>query len=131
MARFRAPSGFPGGSDGKEYPCNAGDLNSLPESGRSPGEVNGYQVDYSPWGHKMSDTNEQLTHFFQAPSGNPCYVGIFTKWTKACYHPHFVDQETEAQREKTHIVISTLFLTPYFSPVCGIWEATWFWLLGF
>ena len=29
---------FPGGSDGKESACNAGDLGSIPVSGRSPGE---------------------------------------------------------------------------------------------
>ena len=29
--------GFPGGSDGKESACNAGDLVSIPGSGRSPG----------------------------------------------------------------------------------------------
>ena len=34
-------SGFPGGSDGKASACNAGDLGSIPESGRSPGEGNG------------------------------------------------------------------------------------------
>ena len=28
--------GFPGGSDGKESACNAGDLGSIPRSGRSP-----------------------------------------------------------------------------------------------
>ena len=28
--------GFPGVSDGKEYACNAGDLGSMPESGRFP-----------------------------------------------------------------------------------------------
>ena len=28
--------GFPGGSDGKESACNAGDLYSIPGSGRSP-----------------------------------------------------------------------------------------------
>ena len=32
---------FPGGSDGKESTCNAGDLGSIPGSGRSPGEGNG------------------------------------------------------------------------------------------
>ena len=31
---------FPGGSDGKESACNAGDLGSIPGSGRSPGEEN-------------------------------------------------------------------------------------------
>ena len=33
--------GFPGGSDGKEFACNAGDLGSIPGSGRAPGEGNG------------------------------------------------------------------------------------------
>ena len=32
--------GFPGGSDGKESACNAGDPGSIPGSGRSPGEDN-------------------------------------------------------------------------------------------
>ena len=30
--------GFPGGSDGKESACNAGNLGSITGSGRSPGE---------------------------------------------------------------------------------------------
>ena len=33
--------GFPSGSDGKESACKAGDLGSIPGSGRSPGEGNG------------------------------------------------------------------------------------------
>ena len=32
--------GFPGGSDGKESACNAGDLGSIPGLGGSPGEEN-------------------------------------------------------------------------------------------
>ena len=36
--------GFPGGSDGKESACNAGDQGLIPGSGRSPGEGNGYPV---------------------------------------------------------------------------------------
>ena len=35
---------FPDSSDGKESTCNAGDLGSIPESGRSPGEGNGYPL---------------------------------------------------------------------------------------
>ena len=38
--------GFPGGSDGKESACNAGDPGSVPGSGRSPGERNGYALQY-------------------------------------------------------------------------------------
>ena len=39
--------GFPGGSDGKEYACNAGDPGSIPGSGRLSGEGNGYPFQYS------------------------------------------------------------------------------------
>ena len=69
--------GFPGGLDGKKSACNAGDLGSIPGSGRSPGEgvgnppqysclenPHGWRslVGYSPWGCKESDTTERL-HF--------------------------------------------------------------------
>ena len=39
--------GFPGGSEGKASACNAGDLGSMPGSGRSPGEGNGNTLQYS------------------------------------------------------------------------------------
>ena len=35
------------GSDGKESACNAWDLGLIPELGRSPGEENGYPLQYS------------------------------------------------------------------------------------
>ena len=35
---------LPGGSDSKEPACNAGDLDSIPGSGRFPGEGNGYPL---------------------------------------------------------------------------------------
>ena len=38
---------FCGGSDGKESACNAGDLGSIPGSGRSPGVGNGNPLQYS------------------------------------------------------------------------------------
>ena len=65
--------GFPGGSDGKEFTCNAGDLGLIPRLGRSPGEGHGNPlqysclenphgqrslVGYSPWGRKESDMTE-------------------------------------------------------------------------
>ena len=64
--------GFPGGSDGKESICNAGGLGLIPGLGRSPGEGNGYQLQYSclgnsmdrgawwAWSHKESDMTKQL-----------------------------------------------------------------------
>ena len=39
--------GFPGGSDGKEYACNAGDLGLIPGLGRSPGGGHGNPLQYS------------------------------------------------------------------------------------
>ena len=65
--------GFPGGSDGKESACNGGDLGLIPRWGRSPGEGNGYPLQYSclenphgqgslagysPQGQKESDITE-------------------------------------------------------------------------
>ena len=70
--------GFPGGSDGKESVCNAGDPGSVPGSGRSPEERKGNPFQYSclenpkdkgaswaiysPWGCQELDVTEQLTH---------------------------------------------------------------------
>ena len=40
-------TGFPGGSDGKESACNSGDPGLILGLGRSPGEGNGYPLQYS------------------------------------------------------------------------------------
>ena len=68
---------LPGVSAGKASAYNAGDLGSIPGSGRFPGEGNGNPlqysclekfrgwrnlVGYSPWGRKESETTERL-HF--------------------------------------------------------------------
>ena len=39
--------GFPGGSEVKASAHNAGDPDSIPGPGRSPGEANGYPLQYS------------------------------------------------------------------------------------
>ena len=41
--------GFPGGSDGKESACSAGDPAAIPGSRRSPGEGNGYRSRILAW----------------------------------------------------------------------------------
>ena len=54
-------SRFPCGSAGKESACNAGDLDSIPGLGRSPGEGKGYPLQYSVWRIQWvteSDTTE-------------------------------------------------------------------------
>ena len=51
----KANLGFPGGSDGKESAYNSGDLDSIPGSGRSPGEENGYLHQYSCLENSMAE----------------------------------------------------------------------------
>ena len=77
--------GFPSGSDGKECACNVGGLGLVPELGRSPGEGNGFPLQYSclensmdrgPWWatvHRVSesDMTERLTLSF-------CYLLAFS-----------------------------------------------------
>ena len=48
--------GFPCGSAGKESACNAGDLGSIPGSGKSPGEGKGYPLQYSGLENSMDYT---------------------------------------------------------------------------
>ena len=44
---FHSPLGFPGSSDSKVSARSVGDPCSIPRSGRSPGEGNGYPLQYS------------------------------------------------------------------------------------
>ena len=67
--------GFPGISDGKASAYNAGDLGSIPGSGRSPGERNGNPLQYSRlenpmdqgacWAtvHRVTKSRTQLSEF--------------------------------------------------------------------
>ena len=73
MSNLNTTNHFPGGSDGKESVCNAGDPGSTPGLGRSPREGNGNPLRYSyleksherrtlvgyrQWGRKESDRTE-------------------------------------------------------------------------
>ena len=49
------PQGFPGGLDGKESACNAGDPGLIPGSGRSPGEENANPLQYSCLGNLWTE----------------------------------------------------------------------------
>ena len=53
--------GFPGGSDGKESTCNAGDSGLMPGTGRTPGERNGYPLQYSCLENSMDKGAWQAT----------------------------------------------------------------------
>ena len=61
--------GFPGGSDGKEYSCNAGDLGSIPRSGRSPGKGNSNPHQYSCLENPIGRGERQATAHCVAKCG--------------------------------------------------------------
>ena len=52
---------FPGGSAGKDSTCNVGDLGSVPEMGRSPGEGNGYPLQCSGLENSMDCIAHRVT----------------------------------------------------------------------
>ena len=71
-------------ADCKEFACNAGDLSSIPELGRSPGEGNGYPLQYSGLENSMdlivprvakSQTQLSDFHFFT-------FIGYYKIQTK-------------------------------------------------
>ena len=53
--------GFPGGSDGKEFAYNTREQDSVPGSGRSPGEGNGNPLQYSCLRNPMDRGAKQAT----------------------------------------------------------------------
>ena len=90
--------GLPGGSDGKESACSAGDLGSVPGLGRSPGGGHGNSlqysclenlhvqrslVGYSPRGCKELDTTEQLS---MATHSLYTIVYIYVKFQRSFGH---------------------------------------------
>ena len=87
--------GFPDDSDSKESACNAGDLGLIFGSKDSPGEGNGYPLQYSCLENSMdrrtwwatvleaakSDLTEGLTH---THIHTPNYIYIFCLVVKSC-----------------------------------------------
>ena len=80
--------GFPGDSDSKESACNAGDPGLIPGWGRSLGEGNGSQLQYSclgnPWTEKPGRLQSKAVEVFyyllctqllNLPSVLPCPEG--------------------------------------------------------
>ena len=67
--------GFPGGSDGKETVCKVGDMGLILGLGKSPGEGNGYPLQYSflPW-----EFHEQRSLVGYSPLG--CKKSDITEW---------------------------------------------------
>ena len=71
--------GFPGGSDGKESACHAGDLGLIPGLGKSPGKGHGYLLQYSCLENAMDRGAWQAT-----------VHGVTKSWTwLSDFHFHF------------------------------------------
>ena len=66
---IKGPGIFPCGSDGKESACNAGDLGSIPGSGRSLAGGNGNSLQYSCLENPMDSGTWQATVHGIATSG--------------------------------------------------------------
>ena len=58
---FRGTKVSPGGTDGKENACNAGDPSLIPGSGRSPGRGHGNPLQYSYLENSTGVTESDMT----------------------------------------------------------------------
>ena len=81
--------GFLGGSVEKNLPANAGDVGSIPGSGRSPGRGTGYPLQYSlPLSHLESqyfshrevknNSNNKTEHIKFIRHGARCFAYFFS-----------------------------------------------------
>ena len=82
---------FPGGSDGKESTCNAGDPSSISEAGRSPGKGNGNQLSILarkiPWTEEPGrQQSEPLT-----PKLHPFFSFKIKKYKESKYRNNATD----------------------------------------
>ena len=98
--------GLPGGSEGKESTCSAGDLGSIPGLGRAPGEGKGYPPQYTclenPWAEEPGGLLQSLgsqrvrhnwvthtdTHFFFFQFHNLLYKWSITWWVHISFFKH-------------------------------------------
>ena len=76
-------SGFPCGSAGKEFVCNAGDLGSIPGLGRSPEEGKGYPLLYSGLENSMDCIIHGVTKI-RTQLSDFLYIYIYTTSSFIC-----------------------------------------------
>ena len=76
--------GFPCGSAGKESTCSAGDLGSIPELGRSPGEGKGYPLQYSGLENSMDCLSPIIEINVGCLSLSLGYILLTTNLGKSC-----------------------------------------------
>ena len=91
--------GFPCGSAGKESACNVGDLGSIPELGRPPGEGKGYPLQYSGLEDSMD-----------------CTVHGFAKSRTQLSEFHFIHPHKLTVVQTNHHFISPGFFNTFIHP---------------
>ena len=96
--------GFPCGSAGKEFACNAGDLGSIPGLGRSPREGKGYPLQYSGLENSMdciihgaAKSWVTLTFTFSSYRGLRSYHLIGQEAGGMVFRSHFLCEDTFVQ----------------------------------
>ena len=77
---YKCILGFPGGSVGKESACNVGDLDLIPGLGRSPGEGNGYPLQYSGLENSMNSIVHGITKGWTRLSDFHMYKYLKIRW---------------------------------------------------
>ena len=108
LSRDLSFEGFPDSSVGKESTCNAGDPSLIPGLGRSPGERNGYPLQYSGLEnsmdcivHGVTKSQTQLSdfHFHRQEIRNYECIYVRNVWTgnvntsqRWCNTPWFTDR---------------------------------------
>ena len=98
MARIITIRGFPGGSDGKEYSCNAGDPGSSSGSGRSLGKGNRYPFQYSCLENSMNRGAWKVTVHVVAKS----QIQLNNTHTHICTHTHTLQEEEKHSCNRKH-----------------------------
>ena len=112
---FPEPQGFPHSSVGKESTCNTWDLNSIPGSGRSPGEGIGYPLQYSGLEnskdrkvHGVAESQTRLSDFHSHFAWAPFPLGEMkqVRW-HLCVH--WVTSEERSPEPKEANLLCLLF----------------------
>ena len=85
--------GFPCGSAGKESACNAGDLGSIPELERSPGEGKGYPLQYSG----LENSMDCIVHGVKQLSVHHSLEGLMLK-LKLQYSGHLMQRTDSLEK---------------------------------
>ena len=114
--------GFPCGSAGKESVCNVGDLGSIPELGRSPGDGKGYSPQYSGLENSMVYRVHAVTI---SQTHTYIYVYIFVetcieRWSCKCLYAWVVWFRSNVCF--LHIVLNFLKVKNDWLHICYTWN---------